>query len=101
MYFLIGPLSTLGMKFYYIAVTNSGFHFHRLNMFNRIVEHDYFDFGEIKNIKIGKGFIQRPIYLTLSNGRRLKLKAQLKGAKSIPKLTPEIQKVIEDKLMVN
>ncbi len=47
LYFLIGPLSFLAIKFYFVAVTNKGIHFHMLNMLGKFSQHDFFSYNEI------------------------------------------------------
>ncbi len=84
-YFLIGPLMFFGMRVYYVAVTDLGVHFHKLNFWGKPESHDFFSYAEISSMKVGGGFLQAPLHFVFTNDRKLKLSAQLKGAASIPK----------------
>ncbi|MGE0632812.1 MAG: hypothetical protein AB7O96_10405, partial [Pseudobdellovibrionaceae bacterium] len=68
MFFVLGPLAAIGFKYYYVGVTNRGVHFHRVNLLDKFAQHDFFAFNEIREIKIGKGFIQIPMKYTFANG---------------------------------
>ncbi len=95
LFLLIGPLALFSMKYYFIGVSNKGMHFHRLGMLGKFVEHDFFEFKEISNVKIGKGYLQRPMKFSFKNGRKLKIRAQLKGVEKVAKLTEDTQYEIE------
>lgn len=86
LYFMIGPLSLLAIRAYFIAVTDKGIHFHRLNFFGKFSGHDFFSFEEITKIKTRKGMIKLPIVFFFSNGRKLKIKALKKGRKNVARI---------------
>ena len=98
LFFLIGPLAGLCMRIYFLAVTEKGLYFHKLNMIGKFKECDFFEFNEIEKVKIGKGFLQRPLNFYFKNKRKIKLKAQLKGSNKVALITPEIQSYIESKV---
>ena len=100
LFFIIGPLAVLSIKYYFIAVTTKGVHFHRLNILGKFADNDFFKFAEIENVKIGKGIVQRPMKFNFNNGRSIKIKAQLKGVERVAKLTENIQKHIENNITV-
>ena len=83
-YLLLGPLSSLKIKNYYVAVTSLGIQLHKLNLWNNSPEnYDFFNYNEITNIKVGNGLLQAPLDLKFSNGRELKLKAQITGVANV------------------
>lgn len=86
LYFLLGPLTALSMKMYYVGVTNKGVHFHKLNFLGKFSQHDFFSFSEIQNVKVGKGLLQTPMQYTFTNGKKLKLQAQKKGLEHVAKI---------------
>ena len=100
LFFLIGPLAILSMKYFFVAVTERGVYFHRLNMFGKFADNDFFGFREIRNVKIGKGIIQRPMKFRFNNDRSLKIKAMLKGVEKVAKLTESTQRHIESNIAV-
>jgi len=93
--FLIGPFALLSMKNYFVGVSNSGIHFHQLGLLDKFKDHEFFKFSDITTVKIGSGYLQRPMEFLFENGRKLKIKAQLKGVDKVAKLTEETQKAIE------
>jgi len=95
LYLLIGPLAALSMKQYFVAAGKKGMYFHRLNMWGKFKDYDFFSFTEITSVQFGKGMIQRPVTFQFNNGRSLKLKAQLKGLEKLAKLKEDVQKHIE------
>ncbi|MCQ8119260.1 hypothetical protein [Methylomonas rosea] len=100
LFFIIGPLAVLSMKQYFIAVTQKGIHFHRLNLWGKFASDDFFAFNEIATVKIGKGMLQRPMKFTFKNGRNIYIKAQLKGVEKVAKLDEATQKHIEQHIAV-
>ena len=96
LFFLIGPLGVLSMKFYFVAVTRQGITFHRLNLLGKFAGLDRFSFDEIEHVKIGKGLLQRPLRFFFKNGRKLYVKGQLKGVEKIAKLDEATQRFIEE-----
>jgi hypothetical protein len=95
MFLLMGPLAVLSMKYYFVAVTKAGITFHRMTMLGKFADADRFAYAEVATIKIGKGLLQRPMLLTFKNGRKLKIKAQLKGVDKVAKLTDDVQRYLE------
>lgn len=100
LFFLIGPLAALSMKNYFIAVTSRGIYFHSLNMFGKFSTSDFFEYNEIKNVKIGKGFLQKSMMFQFGNGRSLNIKAQLKGVEKVAKITEEVENYIRNNIPV-
>ncbi len=95
LFFLIGPFAMLGMKFYFLAVTQRGVSFHRMNLLEKFKDHDFFEFDEIDSLSMGKGLLQKPMRFKFKSGRKLRVKAQLKGVEKVAKLTPEVQQHLE------
>lgn len=100
LFFLIGPLAVLSMKFYFVAVTQRGIYFHRLNFWGKFADYDFFQFDEIENVEMGDGFLQKPMQYFFKNGRKLKLKAQLKGTQKVAKLDEETLQYLNKHLVV-
>ena len=98
LFLLIGPLFILSMRTYFLAVTEKGISFYRLSLLGKFKEHDFFEFGDIESVKIGKGLLQRPMEFTFKNNRKIKVKAQLKGVEKVAKLLPDVQKHIESNI---
>jgi hypothetical protein len=100
LFFIIGPLAVLSMRINIIAASDKGMYFHRLNFFGKFTDFDFFTYQEINQVKIGKGWLQRPMVFLFFNGRKLKVKAQLKGVNKIAKLSDKVQRIIEQKIQV-
>lgn len=100
MFFLLGPLAILSMRMYFLAVTEKGIYFYKLNFLGKFKDCDFFEFDEIENVKIGKGILQRPMNFNFKNNRKIKLKAQLKGHDKIAKVTADVQGYIEDRVVL-
>lgn len=98
LFLLIGPLFILSMRTYFLAVTEKGISFHKLSLLGKFKEHDFFEFGDIESVKIGKGLLQRPMKFAFKNNRKIKVKAQLKGVEKVAKLLPEVQEHIESNI---
>ncbi|MEJ2795498.1 PH domain-containing protein [Iodobacter sp. LRB] len=98
LFLLIGPFAILSMKCFYVAVTKNNIMLHSLNMFGKFSGSESFKFKEIESVKISKGILQRPIVFKFTNGRRLKLKAQLKGRSNVAKITEPVQQYIEENI---
>ena len=94
-FFLIGPFAFLGMKFYFLAVTQRGVSFHRMNLLERFKNNDFFEFSEIHSLSLGKGLLQKPMTFRFKNGGKLRVKAQLKGVEKVATITPEAQQYLE------
>lgn len=101
LYMLVGIFAMFSIKQMYVALTNKGVHFFFVNLLGGFANHDFFSFSEIETVSFGKGFMQRPVEFRFSNGRKLKIKAQLKGAKTIAKITDEIQAEFMKNINVN
>lgn len=96
LFLFIGPLAVLSMKHYFVAVTRKGITFHRLSMMGKFAGQDTFAFSDIGSVKIGKGLLQRPMTFRFNNGRKLYVKAMLKGVEKVAKIDAETQRFIED-----
>ncbi len=93
---LLGAAATAFIKRYFVGVSNRGIHFYKLHpVTNGFEEHDFFDYSEITNVKIGKGYLQVPIEFLFNNGRKFKIRAQQKAFGRVAPLTEEVQKEIE------
>jgi len=90
LFFLMGPLASLGFRTYVVGVTNLGIHFHKLDIWGKFSQHDFFAFNEIKDIRVGKGYLQTPIKYTFVNGEKLKIFAQKKGVEKIAKISDNV-----------
>ena len=86
LYFIMGPLATLAIKFYFIAVTNKGVYFFKLNLLGKFTQQDFFSYDEIEKTEIGKGTLTVPMMFFFTNGTKLKIKAQKKGLERVAKL---------------
>lgn len=95
-FLLIGPFIALGMRIYYVAVTNRGLHLYKLNFFGKQDTYNFFSYNEITKINLGDGLIQAPLQLSFSNGKKLTIKAQLKGMDKIAKLDDKTRKFLQD-----
>lgn len=93
-FLLLGPLAALTLRSYYIAVTSEGVHFHRVDLRDRIAMSDFFSYSEITAVNVKGGMLQKPLRFSFSNGRTLKVKAQVKGVASVPKLTAETETIL-------
>jgi hypothetical protein len=93
--FIIGPLAILMLKQYYVAFSEKGVYFIRLNLLGKPSNTDLMLFSEIENVKIGKGMLQRPMLFRFTNGKKLKIKAQIKGVKKVATLKDDVQQHLE------
>lgn len=98
LYLCLGPLAMVTMKTHYVGVTPKGLCFLQLNFLGNQSALDFFNYTEIESVVFGKGVLQRPTTFRFKNGRRLHIKAQLKGVEKVPKLTPELQAHIEQNI---
>ncbi len=96
--FLLGPFFMLTMRQYYVAVTEQGVSFFKLDILGKFQLHDFFSYSDIESVKIGRGLLQRPMIFTFKTNRKLKLKAQLKGVEKVATLKPEVQTYIEQNI---
>ncbi len=101
--FLIGPFAVFGTKIYCVAVTNQGLHLYKLNFFSnsKIDVYNFIPYSEISEIKLGNGFLQAPLKLVLVNGKKLVLKAQLKGIDKLAKLEDKTKEFLLSKSPIN
>ncbi|VVS95516.1 hypothetical protein [Desulfoluna spongiiphila] len=95
LYFIIGPLAAISLKTYFLGVTETGLYFHKLSLLGKFNNYDFFRFDEIESVKIGKGFMQRPMTFRFKNNRKIKIKAQLKGVEKVAKMSTDVQQHIE------
>jgi len=95
--FLIGPLMFFGTRVYYVGVTNQGMHLHKLSLWGKPETYNFCPYAEISKMKLGKGFLQAPLQLVFSNGRKLTIKAQLKGGDEIAKLDDKTKEFLLSK----
>ena len=86
LFVLIGPLAALSFKNYFIAVTNTGLHFHSLNLPGKFSQHDFFPYDAIDSGVIKKGKNRIPMKFKFDNGRKLKISAIKKGLKRTAKI---------------
>ena len=93
-WFFFGPLVAAGMRIYFIGVSKQGLYFHKLTLTSKFRDADFFRYDEIESAKVGGGFTQRPMVFRFTNGKKLKVKGQLKGFDRIAKLTPEVSDYI-------
>lgn len=84
--FIVGPLMWLGLKTYFVSVTNLGVHFHKLNMLGKFSQHDFFPFKDVKSLKVSNGHMQIPMLYTFANGTTLKIRAQKRGMDRVAKI---------------
>lgn len=72
---LFGILALFNVKYYAISVNKLNIYFHQMNMFGKIVYTDNFNYSEIKNLSVIKGFFSEKIIFSFNNGRIIKLKS--------------------------
>ena len=101
LFFVVGPLAVLSIKQYLVGVSKKGLYFHRLNLLGKFSNCDFFEFGDVKSIKIGTGILQKPLSFQFNNGRKLKIKALIKGRKNVATLTENTQKHIESNITIS
>ncbi len=101
LFFIIGPLAMLSIRHYFVAVTNTGIHFYKLNMMGKFSQHDFFSYNEIEKIKIKKGTLTLPLIFFFSNGTKLKLKAQKKGLERVAKLEEKTLEYMKKNIKVS
>ena len=89
------------MKHYFVAATNTGIHFHKLNMMGKFSQHDFFPYNEIEKIKIKKGTLTLPRIFFFSNGTELVLKAQKKGLERVAKLEEKTLEYMKKNIKVS
>ena len=90
-WFLLGPLAVLGLRQWFIAVSHRGVYFHRISLIAKPEGYDFFRYDEITECDVGRGYLNKPMRFLFNNNRRLKVRAQSRGLKHVPKLTPEVQ----------
>jgi RNAse (barnase) inhibitor barstar len=99
-FFLVGPIAVLGIKTYYIAASDKGMHFYGMNIVGQIEQHDYFPYDAIRVLEMKSGWMQMPLRFEFKNHNELKVRAQRKGAKTVPKLTDDLINTLKEKLKV-
>lgn len=95
---LMGPIFFFTIRKYFVGVTQNGISFHKLSFIEKFKEHDFFRYDEIESVKIGKGLLYKPMKFTFKNGRKINLKAHLRCVDAIAKITPDVQKHIENNI---
>ena len=97
-FLLVGPLMFVGVRSYFICVSKQGIYFYKLTFVGKFQNADFFKYDEIKSVKLGKGFMARPMVFRFANGKKLKVAGQLKGLERIAKLTPEVSDYIRNNI---
>ena len=95
---LVGPLMFAGIRTYFIGVSKQGLYFYKLTLMGKFREADFFKYDEIESAKVGGGILARPMVFRFANGKKLKVKGQLKGIEKIAKLTPEVSDYIRSNI---
>ena len=101
LFVVIGPLAALSMKQYFVAITNAGVHFYKLNLLGKFSQHDFFSYDEIESIKIGKGAMWIPMKFKFASGRKLKVKAQKKGLDRVAKIDDKTLEYIKQNIALD
>lgn len=94
---LIGPLLFLGVRLYFVAITNKGLYFYRIGILGETNTLDYFTWDEITSLTLGSGFLTIPFKLRFFNERKLKLKVPIKGVQKIAKLDAKTKTYLIEK----
>jgi hypothetical protein len=93
--FVLGPFALLTVKYYIVAVTERGINFYRLNRLKSTFIGNYFiTFGEIENVKIGKGVLAKTMSFKFKNGKEMRIRAQVKGIERVAALTDTVEEYI-------
>ena len=100
LFFVVGPFAALSMKFYMVAVSEKGVYFHKLSLWGKIAQSDFFAYNEIEGLQIGKGMLQRPMTFFFDNTRKLYLRGQLKGTSKVAKFEPQVQEYLEQHIEI-
>lgn len=95
---LVTPIAFLTIRYYFVAVSKHGLCFYKLTFMGKFRDADFFTYDEIESATVGGGFLTRPMMFRFINGRKLKLKGQLKGVDKIAKLTPEVSDYIRNNI---
>jgi len=96
-FFLFGPLYYFGNRSYWVAVTDVGLHLHKLTFWGKPDTYEFTSYAEISSLKLGKGLLQAPLKLKFSNGKKLALKAILKGLERAGKLDDQTKEFLLSK----
>jgi len=89
-FLLVGPLMFMGVRVYFVGVSKQGLYFYRLTFMGKFRDADFFTYDEIESAKVGEGILARPMVFRFKNGKKLKVKGQLKGVEKVATLTPEV-----------
>ena len=54
-----------GVRSYFIGVSKEGIYFYKLTLMGKFQNADFFKYDEIKSVKLGKGFLARPMVFDL------------------------------------
>lgn len=98
--FLIGPLAAFSAKGYFIAITDKGLHFVKIGMTGKPVQHDFFAYSEIKEMKLGKGILQMPMTFYFTSGKKFFVKGQRKGVERVAKLDDAMLAYLKEKIQI-
>lgn len=97
-FLVVGPLYAAGMRQYYIAATDKGMHFHKLNVWGRPDTWDFLAYDEIERLSVGKGLMTCKLTFKFKNGRKLAVNALVKGHKNIPKFEDNLLSHIQGRI---
>ncbi len=95
MFLVLGPFALLYSKTFFVAISNQGVYLYKFSVSGRFIMEDFIPYEELAHVKIGRGFMQRPISFIFNNGIIIKLRAQIKGVEKVAKLDSVTQKHIE------
>ena len=98
-FLLVGWLVFFTLRYYYVGTTDKGIHLHKLSFWGKPDNYDFFSWDEIEKLEFKDGFLQAPLKLKFKNGRKLKLKAQLKGVEKIAKLDEKTKVFLLSKIV--
>jgi hypothetical protein len=83
---LLTILSAFAMRIYCVGVTNRGIHLQKLNLLGKPDKYSFYTDADIVSLQLGSGTISAPLQLSFTDGTKIKLYAQLKGAGKVAKL---------------
>ena len=70
---VFGPLTFLGFRLIYVAVTNQGLQLHKCNVFLRPSSFNFFNYDEISELNYSESYGSGILKLRFQNGRELKV----------------------------
>lgn len=96
---LISPLlSAFKTKTYYIAVTNKGIYIHMTNIFDKLVEYNFYNYDEILELQIKKGFLVKKMKFIFKNEEKINISAPAFGIEKLAKILPEVEDYLINKV---